>query len=506
MKNFKRIIGLVLCIILSTACLFTFTACKWKDDYKINKELDTSKPVTLRISSGNETWPALDSIIAEFEEIYPNCTVVYEYVENYSSNLTSRLGADAESKIDIFKSSNIQVGKNDNYKEYAVNLLSEESQKYLDLSRANQGIVDNFKYIGEDNALYCVPYAAEMRGMYVNVTLLKSLNLEVPTNRAELLSCCDTLLKAGYVPFQASVGTFGQQLLYPYICSLIANSANPEVAYSDVENIRDGVISEYFRDAYSLLYTIVEKGYYDYKYSEEVLKYTFDGDEGCSLDFLNIMKDEDTAADDDYKKMDDLGKVAFMTNTQSLQLTLDKVKEDYHSAIEYVFITAPVGEEGGYAYLSPSDGFVVNKNSDNVDWALEFLDFVFSPNVNKVFATEMAKIPNSYNAFDVLEELDVPSNRACTVGDVTFSYNLYSVVTPLLCGTDSALKNTGLEITPLTVCIGKMNAKKYMICDDKGTEDTTDDTYSIKYSLDDYMERLEEKFHEVKVQRSITAE
>lgn len=411
----------------------------------------------------------MDNVIAKFEEVYPNCTVVCEYIEQYTENLPTRLAQD-EQKIDIFRTVNIQ--EKTEYREHALNLLADGVKEKIDLSGTNPGLVANFRYTGAENTQYAIPYGGEMRGMYVNTTLLAQYGLTVPTNRAELLHCCEVLKENGYIPFQSAVGTFAQQLLYPYICNSIVNGGNYEEMYTAIENIEPG-ISEYFRDAYTFLYSIVEKGYYDYKRAEEELGYTFDGNEGKAKDFLNVLQ----VSNDAYEKQDDIGKIAFLVDTQAFGVDLAKAKSDYHSEIEYVFITSPVGEDGGYAYLSPADGLAVNKNSDNLDWTLEFLNFFFVPQINTAYAKESGKIPNTT---DALLEFDIPENRICDVGQVTFSYTFYKIVTtPMMAGYDDM------------VGISKMNAEKYMT-------DNGDGTFSITYTLEDYIKRLESEFQLVK--------
>lgn len=474
MKKISHFLTNIVFVVLLTTCIISLTACKRGDDkeYKKNPLLDVNKDVVLKLVSNKETWPEFEEIIAKFEEIYPNCTIDYENIEEYANVLKTRLDQD-EQKVDIFTTVNIQ-GDNP-LNENAYNLISEDAKKYLDLSNCYEGLVANFKYIGADNTQYAIPYGGEMRGMYVNVSLLKELNLEVPTNRSELLECCKVLLENGYIPMQSSSGTFAQQLLYPYICNTIVNGGNYEEMYEKVDEIEPG-ISEYFRDAYSFIYEIVEKGYFDYKRVERETGYTFNSSDGKAKDFLNIMK----VSDDTYEKKDDLGAIAFMPDTQAFQLHLDKNKSDYHSAIEYKFITSPVGEDGGYAYLSPSDGFAVNKKSDNIDWALEFLNFFFTPENNKEFALKTGKIPNTK---DALMTYDIPSDRASNVGQVTFSYRFYQTVTTLM--------GNGYDDM---VGISKMNNTKYMTAN-------IDGTYSLAYSLDDYMARLELEFQKVEESR-----
>ncbi len=471
MRRGNHAITVILCLILCLTSILSMSGCNSSiKGYHKNKSLDTSKQVTLRIASSKEAWPEMDNVIAKFEKIYPNCTVLCEYVEEYSSNLALRLAQD-ERKIDIFRTVNIQ--ETTEYKDYALNLISEDVKSKLDLSHTHPGIVDNFKYTAAENTQYAVPFGCEMRGMYVNKTLLNKCGLRTPTNRDELVHCCEVLLANGYIPLQSNPGTFAQQLLYPYICNCVVNGGNYKEMYQAIEN-RDPGVSEYFRDAYSFLYEIVEKGYYDYARVEQELGYTFDGNEGKARDFLNIMK----VSDDEYEKRDDIGAIAFMPDTQGFGMDLAKTKSDYHSDIEYEFILSPVGNDGGSAYLSPSDGLAISNRSDHIDWAIEFLNFFFVPEISTEFAEETGKIPNTTNA---LVKYDVPADHISDVGQMTFSYTFYKTVTTLMMG--------GYEDD--MVGISKMNNPKYM-------KQNEDGTYRIMYSLEDYMNRLEAEFQKTK--------
>lgn len=43
---------------------------------------------------------------------------------------------------------------------------------------------------------------------------------------------------------------------------------------------------------------------------------------------------------------------------------------------DYQFLFIPVGEKGVYEYIEPWYGFSINKNSENKDYAVEFLRFL----------------------------------------------------------------------------------------------------------------------------------
>ena len=226
MRRLRRRLTSLLCLALCLACAVSMSACGGSaKGYKKNSALDTSKPVTLTVASSKETWPEMDEVIIKFEELYPNCKINCEYVETYTDNLPLRL-SQTEQKIDIFRTVNIQ--ETTPWKDQALNLISQDAARILDLSGTDAGLVDNFRYTAEEDTQYAIPYGGEMRGMYVNTTLLSKLGLSMPSNRQELMDCCQVLYEAGYVPFQSTPGTFAQQLLYPYICNSIVNGGNYE--------------------------------------------------------------------------------------------------------------------------------------------------------------------------------------------------------------------------------------------------------------------------------------
>lgn len=476
MNRRLRALAAWLCLAVCMTCVLTLSGCQnggQSGGYEKNKALDTAKDVELRLAISKETWPEMDNVIAKFEEVYPNCNVVCEYIERYTENLPVRL-EQPEQKIDIFKTVNIQ--EDSPYIDKALNLISQDAKKYLDLSGAHQGLVDNFRYTQAENTQYAIPYGGEMRGMYVNTTLLKKLGLKTPTNRAELMHCCEVLYDAGYIPFQSSSGTFAQQLLYPWICNSVVNGGHYEQMYAAIERIDPG-ISEYFRDAYAFLYEIVEKGYFNEDRVRRELGYLFDGSAGKAREFLNVIQ----VSDDVYEKQDDVGKIAFLVDTQAFDLYLSKTKSDYHSQIEYEFILSPVAVDGGCAYLSPADGLAINKSSDHVDWSLEFLNFFFTPEICEAFARETGKIPNTA---DALLQYDVPAERTCSVGQMTFSYPFYRTVTTLMMG--------GYEDDMVGIS---------QMCEHAYGKDNGDGTYSPAYTLEEYIARLETEFQKIRATR-----
>ena len=427
-----------------------------------NENLDTSQNVKLVIGGPWEDLRALEVIGQEFSEKYPNCTIEYEYVQDYYESLKKRMDGNTDA-LDLFFTNNIQ--ENSPMLPYALDLYASDTK--LDLSDTYEGLITNFTYMNADETakpqIYAIPIGGELRGMYVNKTLLDSMQLKVPQNQQELLDACQVLFEQGYVPMNGNPGLFAQQILYPYVSNLIVNSSDYQATYDRI-NQCDESISELFREPMQFMYTLMEKKYYNYKYVEtELGMFTDTSNEGLARDFFHIVSDENGG----YVKRDDTGTVAFMSGTMSMESVMAKTREDYHSQIEYEFILAPVSEEGGYAYLSPAHGLAINKNSQQIDGAMEFMNFFFEKSTNKKFAEEYGIISNTNDAQKYIEKkYDIKANHFSQLGQVTFDYGFYDIIATSL-----------MEVS-------KGNNLKYM--KDEGT------LYDFEY----YMERLKLRFEE----------
>ena len=454
-------------ITLATLFVGLLASCAKKTTaYQAKESLLNQSETTINIVGNSSSFKGIEQAASSFKTVYPNCTVNYEYVQNYTKSLITRLGNN--DNVDLFISDNIQA--NSTTLPYAYNFLSDSNK--VDLSNTYDGLIKNFLYAGTTNELYCIPFGGEIRGLFVNKTLLNSLGLSIPTNYSEFMNCSVTLLEKGYVPLQGNPGLMAPMFMYPYICNIVANAADYESVYNQINNCEPGV-SELFREPMKRLYTIVEKGYYNYKYVETNLGNFKDGNQTTAIiDFLNIAYDSETKT---YAKVEGIGDVAFLPETMSFKSQLDRWAADYQVNIDYEFILSPVGDDGGFAYLSPSNGIAVNKNSKNIDFSLEFVNYLFADSTNKAFATVQSIIPNTKDALTTITKtFDIPSNRISQLGQVSFDYVFYNVLKENL------------------INVSKANAQKYMI-------DNQDGTYTM-YSLDKYMADLEAAFQKAKPQ------
>lgn len=440
--------------ILSLSLVITFIVGVFSGCGKESSSSASAAPVILTVAGDWADCRAIEAVGREFTAKYPNCTIVYEFLQDYSNSLKKRMTG--EERIDLFFTTNIQ--KDSEMLPYALDLNSCEN---LDLSSTFDGLKANFSFKENgivSDKLYAIPLGAEMRGMYINKTLLNSLNLEVPTDQESLLFACEVLKENGYIPFHGNPSNFAQILVYPWICNIIANADNPQATYDEVES-REVDIINLLDEPYEFLYSLIEKDYYNYKKAQTELNlFNETTDKDYAYYFFNIVQNGEA-----WEKADDIGQVAFMPSTISLRNTIEKTKADYHSQIEYTFVPAPVSDDGGFAYLSPAHGIAANKDSFNLEWTTKFLDFLFQPDNNEIFAEEFNIIPNTKDAFNYIHTLyDIPDDHISHLGQVTFSYDFYNIISSTL-----------LEIS-------KANNPKYM----KQNDDGSVSLYSLEYYLD----------------------
>jgi hypothetical protein len=293
------------------------------------------------------------------------------------------------------------------------------------------------------------------------------------------MNCLKVLKENKLMPLFGNPGTFGQQLLYPYICNLIANSSNYTEIYQKVNNIEDGV-SSLFTVPLQEMYDFMSNYYFDYHYVENNYP-VYQNCSGVSIKtaentakgFFNIAQGENGG--DDYKR-DDIGVIPFINGTYTSIKTYQEVKENFNSQIEYEFIMAPTSEEGGFVYLSPTSVLAINKNSANLAWCIEFYNYFFTKSVNKLYAEHFNCIPNIKDKTYFADKFTVPANRISDVGQVTFKYNFFGVMNATL------------------IAISKGNnpdpAKNYM--------DFTDPDNPKLYSFEHYMSICDDNFKKVK--------
>lgn len=310
-------------------------------------QLDTEAAVALEAGVSFGNFEALDQVINAFNEFYPNVTITYEQVSGtmmaeYLKN---------NPYADIVMTDDINIRYPDWEDSYVLDQLVDLAAEGVDVSAVRPELLDACTI---DGKLARIPMGQVAYGIVVNKTLLEKEGLSVPTNYQELLDVCAALKQAGYTPIQGPENSMYGGLVYNMAMTelgtdadlLAALNSGDEAAVTAVSAILDRVAE------------LKEKGYIDPAVNAE---YPDDNYDGAILKFFE-------------------GDVPFwVANTEKVSgMKKRESKSETFAAdpFEYQFLYTPMGDDGAYAFVEPWVGFSVNKNSDDRDYAVEFLRFL----------------------------------------------------------------------------------------------------------------------------------
>jgi len=269
------------------------------------------------------------------------------------------------------------------------------------------------------------------------------------------------LKKEGLIPIQGG----GDTAAYGLGLAPAANAVvHDEAALTQMKEATPGVSKE-FEDTLRKIYTLATMRYFDYKAVEETGFFKSTNELGQAESFLGIARDEETF--ETILPENNYGYVAFLPYISSAETMIQSLIDEYGLDTEVAFICSPLNEEGANSpvYITPYYGICANKNSENLIWIREFINFLFQEKMNKTYASDAFIIPNTTDALQsVADTYDVDVDTDVTLcGQIRFS-DEYNGFTPLADG----LKN-----------VMKCSAQKYMLNLNK------DEAGNIQYETDE---------------------
>lgn len=309
--------------------------------------LDTEADVTLDIAGFMGNFEALDQVINDFNEYYPNVEINYE--QNAVGTLKEYL--ENSNYVDIFMTNDANIRSKDQEGAYVWD-------DCLDLSAENINTEDvdpELLAAGTvDGKLARIPIARLMCGMVVNTTLLEEEGLEIPQTYEEFLAACETLKAKGYVPVQSAKFHAYSDLILPMAMCILGNDST----LTDRVNSGDTSYAESLLPVYEKLEELIGRGYLSYEVNET---YPDDNYDGAILNFFE-------------------GDVPFWIATTESYSGMKKreSKSETFSANPFVYeyVNVPLGDDGVYDYEEPWYGFSVYKDSEEKEYAVEFLNFL----------------------------------------------------------------------------------------------------------------------------------
>ena len=342
-----RKLALVLVLVLAL-CL---TGCAGKEAKKqegFAPKLDTKADCTITVSGHYENFEALETEFNRFAEHYPNVNMKYVYMDDYKNNIATAL--ESSEAPDIFFTYSSWGDA-----EYAQAENLADSALGIDLSCIRQSLL----YKDAAGNVPTVPVYTTTYGMLVNEEIFEKNKIAIPKTYDELIAACEALKAAGYTSPIMAYNNGSEMLFpmfYPYFCAQIQGK---EDVIRKMNNMEEGA-GEYMRSALELAADFMSRGYIDLESCSQIAN----NYEALILRFFE----------------GDVPMMMATGNTVSGTEKREKKSEAFTAhPFKYSYHPVPSTKEGGYFLNLVSIGFAVNKNSQNLEMANEFMRFLVTP-------------------------------------------------------------------------------------------------------------------------------
>ncbi len=347
MKKFLALTLSVMLLALSASCGASETPSDQGGDTA--SEPSAAKDVSISIMI-NQTWnkPSMEALAEEYEALNPGVTIDYQVIPDneFSQLLKSKIASKEVPEIvmDNYQSLAKAVSMADTF----VNM--QDREWYSKLINKDQIVLDGGAYLLPING------SGDPFGMIYNTEVYEKYNIEIPTTYDEFLQVCETLKANGVAPVVLTGKedwTIGMWTvtMFPNVMYGVENGWDDlntgKVKFSEVQG---------FKDALDVLNELVEKGYVN----DDFL--------ACTYDMGQQMISEGQAA-------------MTLQGSWFINECTTKYPDAKFSMYPFPFKEDPKFASGQYS------GFHVFKDSENVEEALKFIDFVAQPeNMTKICA------------------------------------------------------------------------------------------------------------------------
>ena len=340
-------LALVLVLVLAL-CL---TGCAGKEAKKqegFAPKLDTKADCTITVSGHYENFEALETEFNRFAEYYPNVNMKYVYMDDYKNNIATAL--ESSEAPDIFFTYSSWGDA-----EYAQAENLADPATGIDLSCIRESLL----YKDAAGNVPTVPVYTTTYGMLVNEEIFEKNKIAIPKTYDELIAACEALKAAGYASPIMAYNNGSEMLFpmfYPYFCAQIQGK---EDVIRKMNNMEEGA-GEYMRSALELAADFMSRGYIDLESCSQIAN----NYEALILRFFE----------------GDVPMMMATGNTVSGTEKREKKSEAFTAhPFKYSYHPVPSTKEGGYFLNLVSIGFAVNKNSQNLAMANEFMRFLVTP-------------------------------------------------------------------------------------------------------------------------------
>ena len=365
-----------------------------EDQNAFKPALDTNTTANISIQGHYDNFEAIDEQIDTFKSFYPNVTIKYDKVDNYTKETVINNLFLGDNAPDIYFVNNSWENDSRYAKlmENAEDLSAKETG--IDISNVREGLI----YKDKENHVPFVPIFTNAFGMIVNEELFSKNHLKIPKTYQDLISVCNSFKDLGYdSPVMSYKGSIFS-LYFPHFMGNIAKDKDGVKALNDM----DENAGEKIRSSLEL--------------ASDFLSYEFIDKEKC---IEEIAKDNtDSICYRIYEG--DVPIIFTEVNRLSGSNKREAKSEAYQAhSFPYSFQPIPTFDKGGYYYNTLTLSFAVNKESKNLKMTNEFMRFLIrSDSLNKMSANKRQISPAKvlgddklFNSFkDVLNNNQVVYN------------------------------------------------------------------------------------------------
>ena len=379
---------------LSLAVMLLLQGCgsPKKEDASFSPKYDKDTEFSLTVAGSYGNFESLEAEFERFYEYYPNANLQYVNLDDYNNVISSAIAG--SEPPDIFTTNSGMIG-NEKYDAMfeACEVFSDPSVD-IDYSCIRESLIRTT----DSGDVVMLPIFTTSYGMLVNMDIFEKEGLKVPTTFGELTEVCTKLKNAGYTsPVMGTNRFSGSGLFNCFAYPMYAYNVKNNSDKVDSLNNFEPSSGELMRPALERLNEFVNSDCIDIAKCEEEITDEYDS---VIMRFF----------EGDVPMMLAAGDVASGTAKR-------ESKSDAFSAhpFQYRFFTAPAGDDGGYFINSISICFSVNRHSQNIDMANEFMRFLISRKELGNMAGLKRLIPpvDDFSADELYSSLaDIPADKS----------------------------------------------------------------------------------------------
>lgn len=333
--------------------------------------------VTLTIlkaeAQNTEAWEA---VCAKFTEEYPNIEVLVEAYDNdLQAVLATRLASGEYP--DIFTSQPYESCKP--YVEYCYDMTGSELLELVDPASVASTVIDG---VTTGVCLY-----GDAEGLVYNKTVFEELGLSVPTNLNEFKEVCQALTDAGYTPLSNGFkeGWIIQDILSAFMGAqgdlqeTAEKITNGEITFADLT---------YMNNMFDFIDICLEYG----------------GSKSLETGY--------------YEQISDIGSGKAVMTTQGNWMEQEAVAIDEELVIGFCGIPVDYEENLGAIEVSPAWVYHVSKESEHVEEAMTFLNWLMTNEEGRRFVGEdIGKLPLLAGEVPMVGNLNADASAALQSGE-----------------------------------------------------------------------------------------